>query len=181
MPPEIVGADSELVALGLEATVEERIAEVLMKRYRESSVLAAYLGALEQVESEEILKLAGEGPAPAAYLALNDTVEEPLGGGFSMLTTTWKLLLRLPMPAEMAGPLLLSRSRLVGVFKSLTFGSDNPGVIENEESPGNPWAYRLAGWERVDASELDPGNATLRTIIGFRFESKIHTVTREVY
>lgn len=181
MPPEIVGADAEIVALGLEATVEERIAEVLMARYRNSDVLTAYLKALDQVESEEILKLAGEGPSPGAYLALNDTAEEPLGGGFSMLTTTWKILLRLPMPAEMVGPLLLTRSRLVGVFKSLTFGSDNPGVIDNEESPGSPWAYRLAKWERVDASDLDPGNATLRTLIGFSFESKIHTVTREVY
>lgn len=181
MLPEIEGADPELVALGLPPTVEERIAEVLMRRYRGNAVLAEYLATLEQVESEELLALSGGGEVPAGYLAHNGTRETPLGGGFNKVLTSWVFLLRLPKPAELIGPLTLSRSRIVGLVKSLTYGSDNPGVIENGDNPGSPWAYRLSEWSTVNAAAPTLEGAALRTLIGFTFESKIHSATREPY
>lgn len=180
MLPEIVGADPELVALGLQPTVEERIAEVLMKRYR-AHAIATYLRTLEQVESEELLALSEGGDIPAGYLAHNSSKETPLGGGFNALSTRWAFLLRLPNPAQLLGALTLSRSRVVGVIKSLTYGSDNPGVIENDDNPGSPWAYSLSEWATVDAAKPTLEGAALRTLIGFTFESKIHSTTREVY
>ena len=181
MLPELA-ISAETLALGFPPSLEERMAAVLMGRYRGDEALAGYLVELEQVESEALETLAQGPGAPAAYLAFNGLRERLIGGGFSEVVTDWKILLKLPMPAELKGPDVLAlRSRVVGRFKGLTFGPENPGVIENDDSPGSPLAYRLAEWGRVDASTVTPGNATLQSLIGFSFESKIHTVTREVY
>jgi len=180
LPELAISADT--LALGFPPSLEERMAAVLMGRYRNDEALASYFKELEQVETEALLELSKGPGSPSAYLAFSDLEEAPLGGGFSEVITSWVILLKLPMPAEVKGPNVLAlRSRIVDRFKGLTFGPENPGVIENDDNPGSPLAYRLAKWGRADASKVTPGNATLQSLISFSFESKIHTVTREVY
>jgi hypothetical protein len=181
LPELAISADT--LALGFQPSLVGRIAAVLLRRYRSDEFLASYFNELEVVASEALEALAeGGSAAPVAYLAFNDVEETLIGGGFSEVVSTWKILVKLPMPAQLKGlDVLEKREGITDRFKALTFGLENPGVIENDDNPGSPLAYRLAKWARVDATQVTPGNATLRSLIGFSFESKIHTITREVY
>jgi hypothetical protein len=176
---EVAGADAAIVALGLDPALEERIAAKLMERYRGNDVLASYLTELEQVESEAIADLVGRAPAPAGYLALAGSEEEPDASALAQVKTHWEFLLTIPAPPNLRSAASLMRTRLVNLIKTLTYG-EVPGIVENDDDPGTPLAYRLARWQRLDAALYDPTAGTLRTKISFVFESKVHMLSREV-
>lgn len=180
MPLELEGAEQSIVALGLGPTVEERIARLLLERYKGNAVCAAFFtGAITMVVDRELLDLAGGGPAPALYLALVGSTEVMEPSGRALMTTEWQALVVLPSGATFEGFGNLTRLRLVRLLRGLTLG-ENLGALENEDAPAWPLTVRLAAWDHVDAPELAGDNGYLRTMIGFRFESHIDAITGEV-
>jgi hypothetical protein len=148
-----------------------------MSRYRGDEGLSGYFKALRLVESEEILNLAGSDPAPAAYLSLVGTEERPTSSRFADFSTHWALALVLPSLPDPFTPQGLSRGRIVGRFKSLTYG-ENFGVLEDED--GTLLTTGVVQWDRIDAAAPDASNSALRTFVRFQLLSNLQAQTREV-
>lgn len=178
--PDTMPADPEIVALGLPATVEERLQATLLARFRGDAVLAGYFtGEITDLETEDVEATLQQGGAipRSLYLTLLSAGEEPKVGQLSTATTNWMATMVFPAPAQRKG-VGIARSRLVGQLKSVVWGG-NGGTIYDPEAPALALADRLASWGRVDAARPMQGSGNYVTFVPFTLESSIDSTTRE--